>query len=648
MSDLAAQVAEAQPRSCPLCHSTGPFEVVDELTSRVCSCGHIFQEDASNLLTLAADFNTIPGWGDARRWQDLADHAYGTATNNAILALRAKGAAGSSDETRKADREIYHRTRVAELHAHLRMVLRRLTGIEASRHCFEMRIRGAFDILRAALLEDDEQGQDVNLPRQIPRLTWGKEAKAAMAACVYAVFRQDDAFLDVADAHCFSLQLVASCSDAKFRKAQRWLRILLKTFPQRFEDVKVDEPILHVDQAISWLRSQTQVLHNTASRLRLPGRLCKLIRPLSTAQWKEARLLARTLCATLLVEGSKLSRQVTETHIRASSSGEWGYYMVLWAVGAIIGRRLQGKDWIKRDLIRASLGMTYETSGKHEDSDEEHQGDDSEATYAAEDHWRHVRLYQSIGTEIATRAAQLPWIPPEAVKNVKGGRIALKEGLEVQYLGDVVDFAGELKGKSTATEMDLTDAPTSEQERSMQMASVDARNTAPLLSYTAVHFPALSQDPTLLDTLDADTVDTLLFGPDEMTSYLRTDPLEREALLVHKHASGEWTRPASGDDGRPSDDRKRKAKGEKHEEEGATLRSRRGRVVLVTQQSREQEEQDQGASTRLTGPVLSNIGSRRTKADSRLQAAARGVVLTWTSDGEANVERPSEDDDWAA
>ncbi|CAO1626362.1 unnamed protein product [Parajaminaea phylloscopi] len=616
--------------ACPLCHSNGPFEVIDELMCTACTCGHVFQEDASSILTPEAGFNAHAEWIQSGRRRTEGHYLYGTSANEAIIKLRSRGAAGSSIEAQKADRELYNRAHAADLQSHLRRVLRRLTRTGPSRHPYEARIRGIFDTFRAEWVRRRAVGEaaDLVLPS---RLTWGKVANAALAACIYVVFLQEDALLDVERANCFSLHLVASCSDVRVKEARAWFHALCRTFPSRFGGYNADDPILHVDfiaRRLQDLAGQVTPDETLTPTLHRP------LHALSEPQWQRICLLSRALCASLLSPASQL-RELMERAPERTSPGEWAFYIVLWALSTEVGEKLLGKDWIKRDLITATLGL------KVRSRDGQRQVDDDGGGSAGEDQWRRIRLYHEVGAAIARRAVLLPWVPPDAIRKVKGGRIALKEGLEVRYIQQVVDFADELDELESIKGFRAGPSTSAGRDAAAHDAAVMASRATvappppvvPPASYTARNFPALSDDPSLLDTMDAATIDALLFGPDEMDSYLRSDPAERDALHQRKLASGEWTPgedetggdPAStGDRGRPA--RKRKAP------------SRSGISTSLTAPSEDTCASPSQAAQRVTR-------SRRTKADARLLAAARGDVISWGSDEAGSpVGAPSSDD----
>lgn len=625
---MADSNAATTGRLCPLCGSAGPFEVVDEIMCAVCECGHLFQEDGVNVFTV--DIVNEFANGRPTRWHSGSDLLYGAGVSDAVLHLRSRGAVGNSAESRKINKEIYQRKAARELHGHLRMVLRRLTKGGPSNHPFYDRILGLFDLFRNAVVESDEQ-TSLGLRKHL-RMTWGKAAQAALAACVFAIFREEDANRHLDQAHCYSLHLAASCSETTYKAAKTWFTALTKLFPSRFGSMKGDEPILHVEQICDWWQQQANPTPDiTAASDTPPVHLIKTFDAFTDNDWLEVRSLSRSLCAMLLGPDSEVFETAQELQIR-SGAGQWAYYIVLWALGAIRGQRLQGKDWIRKEYILASQGMLHNASTKDgngdDDVDDENEDEDGEEINFAkrqdnDESWRYIRLYQDIGQALALYAAKLPWVPQNVMRKVKGGRTALKEGLEVQYIRDIVAFSSELQALATksarpvpstratpepptlaiATKADPTARRTVTASKSRASSSSKSM-VAPRPSYTSINFPHLSDDPELLDTLDPATVDALLFAPGEMTSYLRSDGAERDVIRQRKVAAGEWTeQPDDGNNNASSRGARPGRKRSKHSPSPSEMGDGAG---------------DESGRKRKSG-------SRRTKADERLLAAARDV-----------------------
>lgn len=539
---MAGQGGDSAHAECPQCQSKGPFEYVDDVTSVVCSCGHLFQDSA---IVLTNDWRYDPGAVFSGPHQDnIASWSSG------ILALKKSGAV-SGPEASKISREQHDRAQAADHHALLRRALSRLTGLQAGTHPLEHRIRQLFDSLRRATTKEDDASLSESEPvphKSQTKFRWGRTAQAALAACIYAVFRENDGLLadrDPLEANCYSLQLVASCVGIVFGQCKKWVKSLTQVMPQRFADLRADEPVVHVDQVIKWLREQIQA--NVKSVLFQQH--LSILRKLDDAQWTSIRSLARSICTTLLAQDQELRDAISAKKYRVCP-GEWGYYAVLWAIGHATGQRLLGKVWVKPEIVHLSLGGAAldDDDAISEESGSDGSSDGPEATAGAAHRddflWRHILMYQDIGRAVAERALQLPWVSKASVRKVRNGRTALKDGEEVKYVKDVVDFASAIAANKSeqqmAAEKVSLPALNQNESHSSNQASVSPPPPTPKPSFTALHHPRLADDPTLLDVLDDATIDALLFNPGEMDSYLRTDELERRALQQRKLETGEW------------------------------------------------------------------------------------------------------------
>ncbi|CAO1613111.1 unnamed protein product [Jaminaea pallidilutea] len=538
---MAGSGGNSAHAECPQCQSKGPFEYVDDVTSVVCSCGHLFQDSA---IVLTNDWRYDPGAVFSGPHQDnIASWSSG------ILALKKSGAV-SGPEASKISREQHDRAQAADHHALLRRALSRLTGLQAGTHPLEHRIRQLFDSLRRATTkEDDASLSESPAPHKSQtKFRWGRIAQAALAACIYAVFRENDGLLahrDPLESNCYSLQLVASCVGIVFGQCKKWVKSLTQVMPQRFADLRADEPVVHVDQVVKWLREQIQA--NVKSVLFQQH--LSILRKLDDAQWTSIRSLARSICTSLLAQDQELRDAISAKKYRVCP-GEWGYYAVLWAIGHATGQRLLGKVWVKPEIVHLSLGGAAldDDDAISEESDSDGSSDGPEATVGAAQRddflWRHILMYQDIGRAVAERALQLPWVSKASVRKVRNGRTALKDGEEVKYVKDVVDFASGIAANSSeqqrAAKQVSLPASNQDQSESPNEGSVSPPPLAPKPSFTAIHHPRLADDPTLLDVLDDATIDALLFNPGEMDSYLRTDELERRALQQRKLETGEW------------------------------------------------------------------------------------------------------------
>lgn len=371
------------------------------------------------------------------------------------------------------------------------------------------------------------------------------------------------------------------------------------------------------------------------------------------------RKLARSL-TDLLIPTEPLKSAVFGSQNTRVRPGEWAYFMVLWAIGGLLKKRLPGSQWIKRDLIVASLGGAIVPSRKGYEmasSDSEADGDisDDEDLSSSQDvPASHITQYTDIGQVIAQRAMELPWVTTlqQGVNRRKkssgiGGRQAarIKEGTEVQYIKELGHFGLGLskshfpedrkdfsrKGKRPLDEgsapLDLparagdlllpTPAPIPLRPRTDDslgaavdyLASLAGEDTALATddaSYTSIHHPSLVGEDHLIDTISDETVDALFFGPGEMAGYLRSQG-EIAALSKIKIDSGDWKEERMRSDNADASAVKR------HREAGKGGHVGRG------------GDSSMAAAAR-PSPARPPHGSkaRRTKANERLLAAATG------------------------
>ncbi|PWN21574.1 hypothetical protein BCV69DRAFT_174298 [Microstroma glucosiphilum] len=466
------------------------------------------------------------------------------------------------------------------------------------------------------------------------------------------------------------MQLIASCAGVPSHRILSCFKGISHVLPDRVGDIKGDEPLLHIDQVVSFFQRQVsldpraassskhKLLTESAPPLLLTPQHLKVLSPLK--DFDELRRLARSLTDQLIAT-EPLYTAVYGSQKTRVSPGEWAYFMVLWAIGGLLKKRLPGSEWIKRDLIEASLGGMVTPVKKECEipgSDDEAGGNTSEEdglSNLQDVSPSHITQYTEIGQVIAHRAMELPWVTTlqqggnRRKKNSGsgGGRAArIKEGTEVQYITELADFGISLShshfsedrkdlsrkakrplggvgppldpspsavGITASTPALLAHPHTNDSLGAAagylaSLASDDSALRNGNASYTSLHHPALVGEGTLIDTMSDETADALLFGPGEMASYLRSQG-EIAALSKIKVDSGDWKEePTSSDNADALPVKRHKAAGR-----GPRCDVGRGRESSIT------PSVPALVSHSPHGPT-----ARRTKADDRLLAAARG------------------------
>lgn len=453
-------------------------------------------------------------------------------------------------------------------------------------------------------------------------------------------------------------------------RAVKWFRGISHVLPGRVGDIRVDEPILHVDQVVSFFEQQISLDPRAASSSRvklsspsdhpllLTSYHLKVLSPLT--DFNEVRRLARSLTDQLIPTESLYSAVFGSQKTRVRP-GEWAYFMVLWAIGGLLKKRLPGIEWIKRDLIVASLGGVVAPARKGYEmasSDSEAEGDssgDEDISSLQDVPPSHIAQYTEIGQVIAQRAMDLPWVTTLQKGGNRrkkstgiGGRQAarIKEGTEVQYIKELGDFGITLskrrfqedrkdtlkRGKRPLDEegsaplQPLADAVELASPKSLPpeiqsdtndslgaavgyLASLASEDLAPggaKSSYTSLHHPSLVGESSLIDTMSDETIDALLFRPGEMAGYLRSQG-EIAALSRIKIDSGDWKEETTRSDNADALAFKRCSA------DGAGGHVGRG------------DESSIAASVPASAARLPHgPTARRTKADDRLLAAATG------------------------
>lgn len=625
----------------------------------VCVCGHMFQEDLA-LFSLTHDdgydailpsLNNRGGLGEGSGPGGLQLDFGG----GAALELRRRRAA-TGPEMQRAQTLVYHYHQAKEAKRWLKMVVRRLLGdASAVNNPYERRIWAVFESLKieaqkrfmsrpesAQIAERRDTRETItNGPVNPHGLKWGSVTNAALAACTYACFKEED---EHAGSHnplrrrCFSLHLIASCCDVTHKEALRWAKRLRRLLPARFGRLVLDTPERHVDHVVKWLQEQVKAAKADQCPL-LDARQHLAVLRNPRIDWVEVRRLSRLLCAFVFDDrgesssNSSADRSPRDKMIACEQQtvpGEWAFLVVLWALGTVLGKKLVGKVWVKRELIWASLGFESRVAIKmkragakedEDDSDTDEEDEDVGRTFDDDDtrpNWPFIALYQDIGIFLAANALQLPWVDSKSIKRAKGGRDVLKDGEEIKYLRDVVEFSTSLRGKANAgepTEQEAQERPSALPPLSTAMnltdltpASTSATPSAPASlptplvtptfqskpscppSYTARNFPQLSAEPELLDCLESATVDVLLFQPGEMDGYLRIDEAERRRYEAHKRELGDWDEDET--ERLREQERKRRREDSVDRSEDEDERQRQGRRAR-SQTKEEEEENDE-------------------------------------------------------
>lgn len=533
------------------------------------------------------------------------------------MELRRRRAATGPEMTR-AHKLVYHYHQAKQAKSWLKMVVRRLLGERAAvNNPYERRIWAVFESLKAEAQKtyvtrsrksDHSKGphqiatdvqEDLQVPSASPSakqsssdkvynsqgLTWGSAASAALCACTYACFKESDDTQHTRDPlqrRAFSLHLVASCCDVTHAQARKWAKRLKRFLPGRFATLVFDTPEMHVDQVVQWLGEQAA--SSTPSPLLDVKHNLPILRN-RLVDWKEVRRLSRLLCSLVFDSSEEEGRNDPRDKMVAcgllSTPGDWAYMVVLWAIGALLGKRLMGKQWVRRDLIWASLGVEPakprakddEDSGASEDDGEDNAPAQFDASSSNAPNWPFISLYHDIGIYLSCKALQLPWVDAHSIKRTKGGRDVLKDGEEVKYLRDVVEFSASLRGGDDQGQQ----APTL--SKRAQKANKAASPSLPIAmppqfptfatipsdrpSYTARNFPQLSADPALIDSLDPATVDALLFRPGEMDGFLRSEEGDRRKLEGYKRTVGHWESDEENESAAEQDDGQAKKKRKK-------------------------------------------------------------------------------------
>ncbi|CAO1621674.1 unnamed protein product [Sympodiomycopsis kandeliae] len=571
---------------CPSCSSPTATPIqVTSYSSLICSeCGCILSEEVE--LTHKYDFasETLPYNSGG------SVNEYGI-TDGMLTTFKNMRSSHDGDGMRKQLNEMKHLT---QMKYWLGVLLQKVTGHGISNHPLHARIFNTFKELKAKCSDTarwDEVQQLLSTRNRVGRLTWGIQSQAAMCACVYSIFRSEDlSSSDAAQHKCYSLGTIAHLAQVPRPRVKRWFRVVKLIMSLQFAHIKMDAPVYYIDQIIDALPS---VSNFTAGQR-------KIITSLNLQE--DLRPLARRIAHQIL----QSEPFATEHLYRSQSSlshGEWAYHAVVWAMNGILGQTLKGNLWIRSELIDACL-----SSGDGGGSQERGSSSDS-----------HIAAYHSIGQAIAERAQLVPWLNTSHVKTARRTKrqptapgSGLKHDQIAKHVRTVIDFG------IPSDQDKQPEYPSTSQHTELRLIS-DAMipPPPPPPSWTSTHHAQFSKSPALLDTLPDETVDSLLFTSDELSSYLRTPS---EISLIRAVREKEWN---------------------EYDAEQEVKRRSRKRV-------RESEEKVEKG-----GVVLRHGKVKRTKADQRLMKFTTGNTSgggdehrwsEWSSDEEGEDDGEDEDD----
>lgn len=474
-------------------------------------------EAAADLSALTDDFGF-----DSNRHNGGLVNEWGTTASSLQTMRELKRSGAKGPEAASIFRELRVIQNLAEVKRDMNAWLVRLTNL-STRHPYSERIFDTFKMLRARCQDEEQLHQLQSFLSQrnrIVRFSFGSNARAAMVACIYAIFQTEDVHMqDATRERCYSLPMVGHVAGVPLKRARKWLRALRILCSDVFAGVKADAPIFYVDDIVAALsQPDTQAAHLTPSQRRV----------LAAVDMQEVRLTARKLCRQVLQSPSFTADNAIYAGHSGISMAEWAFYAVLWAMGGQLGQTLKGKDWVKTDLLVRILNQ----------DDQNHNVESSSAIDS------HVAAYHSVGHAIAHRASCIPWVNPTSGRRRKKARLeddgeslrpAIKDDQIHKHVKAVADLGPSLEERYHQQWL-------AEQEQQRKTSPVPPPLSLvtcppPSPSDTSQHHPHLSTNPILLDTLSDAEIDSTLFTPDEMATYLRTD---EEVHLIRDAKGQEW------------------------------------------------------------------------------------------------------------
>ena len=203
-------------------------------------------EAAADLSALTDDF----GFDSGRHHGGLVNEWGTTASSlEAMRELKRSGAKGP--EASSIYRELRIIRKLAEIKQEMNAWLVRLTN-STTKHPYSERIFDTFKMFRARCQDEEQLHQLQSFLSQrnrIVRFSFGSNARAAMVACIYAIFHTEDVLMqDATRERCYSLAMVSHVAGVPLRRAKKWLRALRILCSDVFARVKADAPIFYPDE----------------------------------------------------------------------------------------------------------------------------------------------------------------------------------------------------------------------------------------------------------------------------------------------------------------------------------------------------------------------------------------------------------------